>query len=148
MREVSKKNSIVGSWIETATFVDDGRVLTALTTFHDDGTIAVYDQGNVMVAISDAPSGVTGTVFSAGNGVWKQEGPPREFVYTQRELISDLSGNLIGFLHVRGAYTLSAAGDKYEGKSSFEVFDNTDENLLFQGRVTNAGTRIFLERER
>jgi hypothetical protein len=137
MREVSTKDSLVGSWIETATFPPEiGRPpLKALVTFHHDGTLAVYDQGNVTL---DPPS-----VFSAGAGIWKQKGPPRTFVYTQRELISDLSGNLIGFLKVRGTYTLSASGHTYEGRSFFEVSVGGEE---VSGWVTNAGERILLER--
>jgi hypothetical protein len=168
MREVSKKDSLVGSWIETATFdptptptpsasqsprptaspspSPTPRVITALTTFHDDGTLAAYDQGNVTIDPNPpkSPSEViTGSVFSAGNGVWKQKGPPRTFVYTQRELMSDLSGNLIGFLHVRGNYTLSASGHTYTGRSFAQLFVDGEE--VFSGWVTNAGERILLE---
>ena len=165
MREVSTKDSLVGSWIETATFDPTPslsptaspsaspspspapRVITALTTFHDDGTLAAYDQGNVTIDPNppESPSEViTGSVFSAGNGVWKQKGPPRTFVYTQRELMSDLSGNLIGFLKVRGTYTLSASGHTYEGRSFAQLFVGGEE--VFSGWVTNAGERILLER--
>ena len=68
----------------------------------------------------------------------------REFAYTQRNLLSDLSGNLVGFLKVRGIYTLSVSGDEYEGTSFFEVFD-ANGDLQVSGEVTNVGKRIGVE---
>ena len=104
----------------------------------------MYDQGNVTVALDPtAVSGLTGTVFTAGAGVWKQR-RPRTFIYTSQELISDLGGNLLGFLKVRGTYILSSSGDTYEGRSFFEV--TVGGQQLFSGCVTNAGQRILLER--
>jgi hypothetical protein len=50
-------------------------------------------------------------------------------VYTNKELFSDLSGNLTGFLKVSGKYTLPPSGDEYTGTSVFEVSD-PDEKLL------------------
>ena len=35
----------------------------------------------------------------------------RTFAYTAFELMSDLSGNLVGYLKVRGVYTVSASGN-------------------------------------
>jgi hypothetical protein len=187
MREVSRKDSLVGSWIETVTFdptptpspsptpqqspspspspspvptvsqspsptatpspSPTPRIVTSLISFHEDGTLSVYDQGSVTVAIdSNAPSGVTGTVFTAGAGVWKQARRPRTFNYTSQELISDLGGNLVGLLKVRGTYILSSSGDTYEGRSFFEVFVGNPPAPFLSGWVTNAGQRILLER--
>ena len=49
-------NSLVGSWLETVTFLPEGSrpQQKGLVTFHHDGTLAVYDQGNVTVALEPA----------------------------------------------------------------------------------------------
>ena len=133
--------------METVTFPpESGRPqLKGLVNFHHDGTLAVYDQGNVTVTLdppSGPPTGVTGAVFSAGNGAWTQLNR-RRFAYTQLELISDLNGNLIGFLKVRGIYKLDSKNE-YSGESLAQVLD-TDRNVLFSVTVKNAGRRIPLE---
>jgi hypothetical protein len=140
-------NSLVGSWLETVTFPpESGRPpQQGLVTFHHDGTLAVYDQGNVTVALvppDGPPTGVTGAVFSAGNGAWTQLNR-RMFAYTQLELISDLNGTLIGYLKVRGTYTLESKNE-YSGESLAQVLD-TDNNVLFSVSVENKGERITVE---
>ena len=135
----ASRNSLVGSWIEIAAFPPEvGRPpLTSLTTFHDDGTISVNDQGSVTL---DPPS-----VFTAGVGVWTRL-RSRTFAYTQHELISDLSSNLVGKLQVRGIYTLSPSGNEYTGDSYYQVFIfAAGEEPVAAGWVTNAGQRIPLE---
>ena len=72
--------------------------LKSLGSFHDDGTMVCSDQGAVT---TDPPS-----VFSSCHGAWTHL-EKRTFAYTSRELISDLSGNLVGYLKVRGVYTVS-----------------------------------------
>jgi hypothetical protein len=133
-----KKKALVGSWLETVTFPpESGRPpLKSLGTFHDDGTMVCSDQG--AVTTTEPPS-----VFSSCHGVWTHL-EQRTFAYTSRELISDLSGNLLGYLKVRGVYTVSESGDEYTGTSFAEVVD-TDGNVLFSVSVTNAGERITLE---
>jgi hypothetical protein len=128
------KNSLVGSWMETATFDPPAdRVLTSLISFHDDGTISVHDQGNVT---TDPP-----WVFTSGVGVWTRL-RSRTFAYTQHELVSDLNnGNLIGSLKVRGTYTLKSE-DQYTGRSFFEL---SVGDFKAEGWVTNEGQRIPLE---
>jgi len=144
-----KKKSLVGSWLETVTFPPDEngdvRVLKSLVSFHDDGTMLASDQGSVMFdpPPTDPKAPQTGTVTSDGVGAWTQT-DWRTFVYTTKELFSDLRGNLVGFLKVRGIYKLSGSGDKYNGTSFFEVSD-TNSNLLVSGNVTNAGERIRVE---
>ena len=84
------KKALVGSWLETVTFPPEaGRPpLKSLGTFHDDGTFQCSDQGSVT---ADPP-----TIFTGCHGAWKHlEG--RTFAYTSVELISDLSGNLVGY---------------------------------------------------
>jgi hypothetical protein len=129
-------NSLVGSWLETVTFLPVGSrpELKGLVTFHHDGTLAAYDQGNVTL---DPP-----TVFSAGTGAWTQLNR-RRFAYTQLELISDLNGNLIGYLKVRGIYTLDSKNE-YPGTSTAEILD-TEGNVLVSVDVTNKGQRIGVE---
>jgi hypothetical protein len=143
--------SLVGSWVETVNFLDGpmkGRVLKSLVSFHADGTTMSSDQGSVTL---DAPpknphDPQTGSVSSNGVGAWKPlDG--NTFEYTNKGLFSDLSGNLTGFLKVRGTYTLSASGDKYTGTSVFEVLDPDEKplNPSITGTVSNEGKRISVE---
>ncbi len=131
------KKALVGSWLETVTFPpESGRPpIKSLGTFHDDGTMGCSDQGAVT---TEPPS-----VFSSCHGVWAHL-EQRTFAYTSRELISDLSGNLVGYLKVRGVYTVSESGDEFTGTSFAEIVD-TDGNLLFSVSVTNTGERIKLD---
>jgi hypothetical protein len=131
------KKALVGSWLETVTFpAESGRPpLKSLTTFHDDETAVCSDQGSVT---TEPPA-----VYSSCHGVWTHLAQ-RTFAYTTFELISDLSGNLVGHLKVRGVYTVSHSGNQYQGKSLAEVFD-TDGNVLYSVEVTNAGKRIRIE---
>jgi hypothetical protein len=131
------KKALVGSWIETVTFPPEfGRPpLTGLVTFHGDGTMQNSDSGSVTV---DPP-----LVATSGHGAWRHL-QRRTFAYTQRELFSDLNGNLTGHLKVRGIYTVSESGNEYTGTSFAEVFD-ADGNLLASVEVTNAAERIIVE---
>lgn len=131
------KKLLIGSWLETVTFPPEfGRPpLKSLSSYHGDGTMSCTDQGNV----TTAPA----MVFSACHGAWTHL-HNRTFAYTAFELISDLSGNLVGFLKFRGTYTVSASGAEYEGTTVAEILD-TDGNLLTSVRVANAGRRIQVE---
>ena len=60
------------------------------------------------------------------------------------ELISDLNGNLLGTLNVRGTYTVDQSGNGYSGSFFAEVKDTTG-NVLFAVDGTNAGVRIQVE---
>jgi len=133
-----KQKALVGSWLETVTFPPEtGRPpLKSLVSFHDDGTMVCSDQG--AVATTEPPS-----VFTSCHGVWTHL-KNRTFAYTSFELISDLSGNLVGYLKVRGTYTVSQSGNEYNGTSFAEILD-TDGNVLFSVNVTNAGLRIQIE---
>ena len=102
------KRALIGSWLETATFPPEIRApIKALSTFHEDGTLTISDQGSVTTE-GPMPPGV----FTAGHGVWKHMGG-RKFAYTQHELISDLSGNLVGYLKVRGILIVSESGNEW-----------------------------------
>ena len=72
-------------------------------------------------------------------GLWKQTAP-RTFEYINYVLFSDPTGKPAGKLRVRGRYTLTSS-DTYSGESFFEVLDDTDEHVVFDGRVHNEGTR-------
>ena len=129
------KRALIGSWLETVTFPPEIRPpIKALSTFHEDGTITISDQGSVTTA------GPMAGVFTAGHGVWKHLGR-RTFAYTSLELISDLSGNLVGYLKVRGTLIVSESGNEWaDGSQSFaEIFDTAD-NVLFSVWVTNAAS--------
>jgi hypothetical protein len=143
--------SLVGSWVETVTFLDgpmQGRVLKSLVMFHADFTVFSSDQGGVTL---DSPpknphNPQTGSVFSDGVGAWKPvDGHPDTFVYTEKTLFSDLSGNLTNFLKVSGTYKVT--GDTYSGTSVFEVLGPKEEPLTppVTGTVSNEGTKIVVE---
>ena len=132
----SPKKILVGSWIETVTFA--GGVmppLKSLVNFSADGTVTVADQGNVNLGADQ--------LFSAGTGAWIAQGD-RTFSWTVVELISDLNGNLMGTLKVRGTYTVDASGNSYSGVFLAEIRDTSD-NVLASIGGTNAGQRIVVE---
>lgn len=136
--QTPNKKALIGSWLETVTFPPEtGRPpLKSLGSFHDDGTMVCSDQG--AVTTTEPPS-----VFTSCHGVWTHL-KKRQFAYTSFELISDLSGNLVGYLKVRGIYTVAQSGDEYSGTSFAEILD-TDGVVLFSVSVTNAGKRIQVE---
>ena len=94
------------------------------------------DQGAVT---TEPPIGLQLVAMASGR-TWKSAPSPTPSL----ELISDLSGNLVGYLKVRGVYTVSQSGNEYNGTSFAEVLD-TDGNVLFSVEVTNAGKRIQVE---
>lgn len=135
----ASKNALVGSWLETVTFPpESGRPqLKSLGTFHRDGTMICSDQGGVTTT-GDQPG-----VFTSCHGVWTHL-YKRTFAYTSFELISDLGGTLVGYLKVRGIYTVSANGDSYTG-TSFAQIIGTDGAVLYEVEVVNKGRRIKIE---
>jgi hypothetical protein len=50
----------------------------------------------------------------------------------------------VGYLKVRGIYTVSRSGNEYTGTSMAQILD-TDGNTVFSVEVTNAGQRIQVE---
>jgi hypothetical protein len=141
---LSPTNTLAGSWRETVTFPPEvpRPPLKSLSTFHKDGTLTISDHGSV-TTVPGPPGTPPPSVFTAGHGVWKNLGK-RTFAYTQFELISDLSGNFVGHLKVRGLITLSKSGDEWTGNSFAEIFD-PDGNLVLSVPVTNVAQRIRLE---
>ena len=133
----ANRKALVGSWLETVTFPPEaGRPpLKSLGTFHDDGTKVCSDKGAVTL---DPP-----TVFTSCHGAWTHV-EQRQFAYTALELISDLSGNLVGYLKVRGTYIVSQSGNEYTGTTLAQVLD-PDGVVLFSATVSNAGRRIQVE---
>jgi hypothetical protein len=131
------KNALVGSWLETVTFpAETGRPpLKSLGTFHSDGTMVCSDQGAVT---TEEPA-----VFTSCHGVWTHL-RDSTFAYTSAELISDLSGNLLGYLKVRGTYTVSSSGNEYTGTSFAQILDPAG-NVQFSVDVANAGQRIQID---
>ena len=130
---------LVGSWVETVTFpAEVGRPpLESLSTFHADGTMTCSDQGAV-TTVGEMPG-----VFTSCHGVWRHL-HDRTFAYTSMELISDLSGNLVGHLKVRGVYGVAPSGTEYDGVSFAEII-LADGTVVFSSEVANAGKRIELE---
>ena len=136
--QTPNKKALIGSWLETVTFPPEtGRPpLKSLGSFHGDGTMVCSDQG--AVTTTEPPS-----VFTSCHGVWTHL-TERQFAYTSLALISDLSGNLVGYLKVRGIYTVSQSGNEYTGNSFAQILD-TDGHVLFSVDVINAGQRILVE---
>jgi hypothetical protein len=136
--QTTDKTALVGSWLGTVTFPPEfGRPpLKYVGSFYEDGTMVSSDQGSVTLAPP--------TVFSSFYGVWTHL-EQRTFAYTGLELMSDLSGNLVGYLKARGVYTVSQSGNEYSGATHTEVLD-ADGNVLFSVDVTNTGQRIQVER--
>lgn len=132
------EKALAGTWLETVWFpAETGRPpLKSLSSYHRDGTSTCSDQGAVTTTEPAA-------VFSSCHGVWTHL-ENNKFAFTAYELISDLSGNLLGYLKVRGIYTLSPSGNQYTGSSRAEILD-TNGNVLSAIDVANAGQRIQLE---
>jgi hypothetical protein len=135
--QTSKKKALIGSWVETVWFPSEsGRPpVKSVGSFHDDGIMVFSDQGGVTI---EPP-----TVFSSFQGVWKHL-EERKFSYAGLSLMSDLNGNLVGYLKVRGVYTVSQSGNEYNGTSFAEVID-VDGEVLLSVDVTNKGQRIRFE---
>ena len=133
----SKKPTLVGSWLETVIFPPEfGRPpLKSLGSYHSDETMSCTDQGSVTL---DPPN-----VYSACHGAWKQL-DKLTYAYTAYELISDLSGNLVGYIKFRGVYTLSPSGNEYTGTTQADILD-TDGNVQASVEVANTGERIQVE---
>jgi hypothetical protein len=135
----ANRKALIGSWVETVTFPPEaGRPpLKSLMTVNAEGTMVCSDQGSVTTT-GDQPG-----VFSSCHGVWTHL-DKRSFAYTSFELISDLGGNLMGHLKVRGVYSVSASGNTYTGRSIAQIV-GTDGTVLYEVEVTNAGRRIKIE---
>ena len=132
-----KKKSIVGTWLETVTISGEGAPppFRSLGTYTEDGNIVVADQGNDTTVLP--------FVFSPGHGAWVHlEG--RTFAWTVIELVTDLSGNLVAILKVRGEHTVNEPGDAYTGQFIAELFDPFG-NLFDSSVGTNQGQRIQVE---
>ena len=130
-----QQEGVVGSWLETVTFPPEfgSPPVKGVGSFHADGTLVF--SGTVT---TEPP-----TVFSPFHGVWTHL-EKRTFAYTGLHLNSDLSGNLVGYVKVRGTYVVSDSGNEYTGTSVAEIFDSGG-NFIFSVEVTNAGKRIELE---
>ena len=132
-----KKKAIVGTWLETVTFSGEGAPppLKSLGTYTEDGNIIVADQGNDTTALP--------FVFSPGHGAWVHLNG-RTFAWTVIEMVTDLSGNLIAILKVRGEHTVNESGNEYTGQFRAEIFDLVG-NLISSVEGTNQGQRIQVE---
>ena len=132
------KTAIVGSWIETITISGPGArpPFKSLSVYNEGGGVVASDQGNVTL---NPPQS-----FSSGAGAWTYLGG-RTFAWTVVELISDLDGNLVGTLKVRGESTLDQSGNNYSSRWHAEAVDPNGQ-LLFSADGTNVGQRILVER--
>ena len=135
--QTTDKDALVGSWLETVWFPPEtGRPpVKSVGSFNSDGIMVFSDQGSVTMTPP--------TVFSSFQGIWRHL-EKRRFSYTGLSLTSDLNGNLVGYLKVRGTYTVSPSGNEYNGTSFAEILD-PDGVVLFSFDVTNAGKRIQVE---
>ena len=131
---VTDKNIIVGSWIETINFNGPMPALKSMSSFTSDGCLVVGDQG----AVSE------GSAFSPGHGSWSHV-RGRTFDWTSLELIyATADGTLIGYLKVKGRYTVDDTGNGYTGQF-FATVTDADGNVLFTVDGNNVGTRIPVE---
>ena len=132
-----KKKSIVGSWLETVTVSSEGtpRQFKSLGTYTEDGNVVVADQGNDTTVLP--------FVFSPGHGAWVHL-HGRTFRWTVIELVTDLSGNLVARLKVRGEHTVNGSGNEYTGQFRGDLFDPVG-NLISSFAGTNQGQRIQVE---
>ena len=136
-QNVPQKNAIVGSWVETITLSGPGAPppFKAVGLYTQDGSLIFSDQASVT---TNPPQ-----VFSSGLGAWTHLSG-RTFAWTVAELISDLNGNLVGTLKVRGESTLNETGERYTSRFRAEIFD-TNGNIVFVADGTNVGQRIVVE---
>ncbi len=132
-----KKKAIVGTWLETVTFSGAGAPppIKSLGTYTEDGNVVVADQGNDTTVLP--------FVFSPGHGAWVHLNG-RTFGWTVIELVTDLSGNLVARLKIRGEHTVSESGNEYTGQFRGELFDPVG-NLISSFEGTNQGQRIQVE---
>lgn len=129
--------AIVGSWIETITVTGPGAPppFKSVGVYSDDGNLVFSDQGGVTL--------VPPQTFSATVGSWTYI-KERTFAWTAIALISDLSGNHVGTLKVRGESRMDRSGDKYTSRFRAEIFD-ANGLLLFAADGTNEGRRVSVE---
>ena len=131
---VVDKNIIVGSWIETINFNGPMPPIKSLSTYTSDGGLIVGDQGAV----------TEGSAFSPGHGSWTHV-RGRTFDWSAVELLySTADGTLIGYLKVKGRYTVDETGNAYTGQFLANVTD-ADGNVLFTVDGNNVGARISVE---
>jgi hypothetical protein len=141
-----KKKSLVGSWVETFTFVGgprDGFVGTALVNYNSDGTL-IGPQGG---PITFDPDPTKASITSEGTGSWTQT-EWNTFVYTSYGLFSDFIGNVVGSLKVKGIYHLDLPSrNGYHGYSFYEVLDKDMKPLVppVTGFVPNVGKRLTVD---
>jgi hypothetical protein len=143
-----KKRSLVGSWVETFTFVGgprDGFVGTALVNYNSDGTL-IGPQGG---PITFDPDPAKASITSEGAGSWTQT-EWNTFVYTSYALFSDFIGNVVGSLKVKGIYHLDLPSrDGYTGYSFYELLDKDLQPITpfpgSTGFVTNVGKRLTVD---
>ena len=117
------KKALVGSWLETVTFPPESWPSAAQVSRH------LSRRRNHGLQRSRCRHPDPPTIFTSCHGAWTHL-EKRTFAYTSLELISDLSGNLVGYLKVRGIYTVSPSGNEYTGTSFAEIVD-PDGNVLF-----------------
>ena len=129
------KNAIVGSWVEHIIVPGGPPPFKSVGIYSADGTLMFSDQGGVT---SNPPQ-----VFSSTAGSWTYV-KERTFAWTAIALISDLDGNLVGTLKVRGETTLDQSGNRYTSRFLAEIFD-TNGQILLSAPGTNEGRRVVVE---
>jgi hypothetical protein len=108
-----------------------GAPFPGLFTFNKGGTMSEYGIN----------SGSSPALRSPGHGVWQREHGWQDYSFAFTFYRYNASGVFIGSQKITAALELGASGDEFTTHSAIEIFD-TNDNLIFAGCATAAGTRF------
>jgi hypothetical protein len=136
------RRSLEGSWLVTATFTDPIGIPPFKVLFNfspgksdDEGTLIDTNEFQL----------TPNPVCSPDQGVWERTGN-REFIATHYNFCFDALNMYApaGPTKIRDSIKLSKDGESFAMNQYIEGFD-TDNNLVFVGKVTASGVRLHAE---